>query len=74
MPKNNYSVGSIGDVAVAVGTSFVPFVDLVNIETLDLKDIPFILVFYTLFALVFGALKLFLLIVVIANFLPFWNV
>jgi hypothetical protein len=70
----NYSVGTIGNVAVAAGTSFIPFVDLINIATLDLSSIPLVLVFYSLITVILGALKVFIIATVILNLLPFLNV
>lgn len=72
--KGNQSVGTIGNVAVAIGTSFVPFVDLINIATLNLTDIPLIMIFYVLVTLILGAIKSFILVIMILNLLPFWNV
>lgn len=67
-------IGIVGNVAIASSTSFLPFIDLINIGTLNLGDLPLLLVFYALITTVLGALKLFYLIVMAINVLPFFNV
>lgn len=74
LSTKNQSVGTIGNVAVATGTSFIPFVSLINIATLNLTEIPLILIFYTLFTVILESIKLFILSTIILNILPFWNI
>lgn len=53
------------DLAVASGSAFVPFVSLINIATLNLVDIPMLLIFYTLVTLVLESMKLFIVAMVL---------
>jgi hypothetical protein len=62
---------SITNFALATATSFVPFVDLVNLAFLDL-DI-FTLLIIGIIVGIFGALKLLLIIAMTTNLLPFFN-
>jgi hypothetical protein len=62
---------SITNFALATATSFVPFVDLVNLAFLDL-DIFTLLIIGIIVGIV-GALKLLLIIAMTTNLLPFFN-
>jgi hypothetical protein len=62
---------SLSNFAIAVATSFLPFVDLINLAYLKL-DIITSLVLGIIITL-FGALKLFLLINIALGYVPFIN-
>lgn len=64
----------IGKTITASFTSFLPFFDLINIVTLNLADIPLFAVFYGIITTLLGAIKLFLIITIIANYVPTVNV
>lgn len=56
---------SVDSVAIATTTSFIPFIDLINIATLNLTAIPMVLIFYTIITVLFGAIKLFIIAMII---------
>lgn len=65
------------DFALVTATSFLPFVDLVATDFVLLKIPNIDLIFFIFVNLIFGlfiAIKLFLLINIIANFIPFIDV
>jgi hypothetical protein len=59
---------------IASATSFLPFVDLVNIGLLLPNLDTMFLVIVTIINVIFGAIKLFLIVVIITNFIPFIDV
>lgn len=64
----------IGKTITASFTSFLPFFDLINVATLNLIEIPLFLIFYGIITTLLGAVKLFLIITIIANYVPTVNV
>jgi hypothetical protein len=66
---------NVGTVVFAGGSAFLPFVDLINIATLNLTAIPFVLAFYTIIAIILGALKLFIIAMIILQTVSniFWS-
>lgn len=52
----------------SVGTSFVPFISIVNVAFLNLGDIPFL--FVSLVLAIIGALQAFVLAAIVLNFTP----
>lgn len=68
-PNNNVTISNF---ALGVGTSFVPFFSIIDLAFLDL-DI-FITIFITIILLVISSLQAFLIVTIILNMLPFFNV
>ena len=63
------------DLAIASGTAFIPFTSLINIATLDLIDIPMLLVFYTLVTVIISAIATFILVMILLQIVSnlFWS-
>lgn len=69
-------IATVGaDLAIASGTSFIPFTSLINIATLNLVDIPMLLLFYTLIILIISAIAAFILAMVLLQIISnlFWS-
>lgn len=72
--KFNESVNATFRVAISSGTAFLPFIDLLNIATLNLDFsnpvISIFAVFYGLVVLVLGILKGLMILAIVLNFTP----
>lgn len=69
----NATIDMVTSTLIGVGTSFIPFIGLVNIATLNLVDVPLLLIFYTLVTVILGILQSLLIALIILNMLPFFN-
>jgi len=69
----NGTVDSVTATFVGVGTSFVPFIGLINIATLNLASVPMLMVFYILVTVILSILQSFIIALIILNMLPFFN-
>ena len=71
--SHNSTLDAVTSTVVGVGTSFIPFVGLVNIATLNLIDVPLLLIFYTFITVILSILQSLLITLIILNMLPFFN-
>lgn len=71
-PKSQYNNVTAENFALATVGSFVPFVDLVNINLIPNLDIV-VRLFLSLITGLFSALKLILISSMVASFIPFMN-
>jgi hypothetical protein len=69
----NTTLDAVTSTIIGIGTSFLPFISLVNIATLNLIDVPLVLIFYTLVTVILSILQSLLITLIIINMLPFFN-
>lgn len=69
----NGTIDTVMSTVVGIGTSFLPFVGLVNIATLNLASVPLLMVFYIFVTVIIGILQALLIALIILNMLPFFN-
>jgi hypothetical protein len=70
---NNTVDSAIVATGVGVGTSFLPWIGLINIATLNLASVPLLVLFYALVTIIISILQTALIALIILNMLPFFN-